>query len=362
MDVLVIGAGVVGLSAAKALAGKGLKVLVVDKDSPGGQSSRAAAGVAVPSFRLLDDPPMLAFTEAAKPVLAAELDSLGVLPQLRRGSGILRLAPDDNARKAMEAKAAILPGWLGRWVDAAELVSLEPALQGGNLHGAFLRDDAYLVDTEVYLTALKTQCEGLGVDVRLGETVQNVQEGSSSVVVQLANDNVEVSQVLVAAGAWAGNVPGLSPLPVKPMRGQMLSVLHPTLRLSRIVSGPSYLAPWRNGEIVVGATEEDAGFENHVTPAGILHLSAVLARLAPAFREARFIRAWSGLRSFVAGGRPLLGRYPETQRVFLGTGHAGQGILTGGLTGRLMAEWMSTGQAPELSAPFEPPRVLKSST
>jgi glycine oxidase len=95
-----------------------------------------------------------------------------------------------------------------------------------------------------------------------------------------------------------------------------------------------------------------------VTPAGLLHLSAVLARLAPAFREARFLKAWSGLRSVVAGGRPVIGRYPGTERVFLGAGHAGQGILTGGLTGRALAEWMTTGRGPDLVLPFEPSRIL----
>src|SRR5687768_15219214 len=108
VDVIVVGAGVVGLSTAKHCAASGARVIVLDAESPGGVSSRAAAGVAIASCRLLDDPGMLSFAAEAKSVRASELDSLGD-GGVRRGQGIVRLANDAAARSAMEAKASRVP-------------------------------------------------------------------------------------------------------------------------------------------------------------------------------------------------------------------------------------------------------------
>lgn len=355
-DVVILGAGVVGLSAARHLAMRGARVTVLDPDASGGRGSRAAAGVAIPSVRLLEDPDMRAFTAAAKPVLASELEAVGA-SGLRRGEGILRPMPDDAARRALEAKAAAHPEWLGRWAPLAEVVELEPALRGASFMGAFLSDDGDLVDTHAYIAGLLADAARRGARIRLGEGARFVREMPEGVEVSTPSERIVCERLVVAAGAWSGQVPGLPELPIRPQRGQMLTVFHSTLRLSRIVSGPSYLAPWRSGEIVVGATEEDAGFSSHTTVAGLLHLSAALARLAPVLREARFVTAWAGLRSTAPSGHPLIGAYPGTQRVTIASGHGGQGILTGGLTGREVAALLDHGRS-EVVAPFDPARAL----
>jgi glycine oxidase len=358
-DVLILGAGVVGLSTARLLSSQGALVTVLDPAHPGGQGSRAAAGVAIPSIRLLDDPIMRDFTRAAQPVLAEDVASLGGGP-LRRGSGILRIAADDKTRLALESKAAQDPGWLGRWTPVDEVAALEPALAGAPISGAFLQEEGFMVDTEAYLTAMMHEVATRGVEVHLGEGALLITETPHHVEVKTAGRVLQAERLVVAAGAWSGVLPGLPALPVRPLRGQMLTLFHPRLRLSRIISGPSYLAPWRAGEVVVGATEEEAGFASFTTPAGLLHLTATVAKLAPGLREARITHHWAGLRSSTPDGRPLLGPYPGTSRVLLATGHGGQGILTGALTGRVVVELLSTGRS-ELAAPFSPARLLSPS-
>lgn len=355
-DIVILGAGVVGLSSARQLAASGARVTVLDPHEAGGQGSRAAAGVAIPSIRLLDDPEMRAFTVAGRSVLSEDVAALGG-PALRRGSGILRPMPDEKARLALEAKAAQVEGWLGRWAPVDEVVAMEPALQGAPIAGAFVQDDGFMVDTEAYLNALLHDVGTRGVQVRLHEAALRIEDSSQGVEIHTARDTLRADWLIVAAGAWSGNLPGLTPLPVKPQRGQMLTVFHPTVRLSRIVSGPTYLAPWRGGQVVVGATEEDVGFASHTTPAGIMHLCAALCRLAPSLREARVVTHWAGLRSHSADGRPLIGRYPGASRTLIASGHGGQGILTGGLTGRAVAELLTSGRS-EVAAPFAPERVV----
>jgi glycine oxidase len=355
-DVVVLGAGVVGLSAARQLARRGARVTLLDPSTPGGRGSRAAAGVAIPSFRLLDDPQLLEFAREGRKLLVEELSALGG-EALRRGAGILRIALDDKSRRSMEDKAAGQPGWLGRWAGLEEVVSLEPALAGAQMAGAFVNDEAFMVDTEAYLNSLLQGGSAAGVDVRLGESAVGVTEEEGGVRVRTERGELKADWLVVAAGAWSGAIAGLPPLPVKPQRGQMMVVMHPKLRLTRVVSGAAYLAPWRAGEIVVGATEEDAGFAEHPTPAGLLHLSAVVARLSHGLREARFVRAWAGLRSTTPSGRPLLGAWPGTSRVLVGTGHGGQGIMTGGLSGLALAELVDTGRSERIEL-FTPAKVL----
>lgn len=355
-EVLILGAGVVGLSAARRLAARGARVTVLDTVNPGGRGSRAAAGVAIPSVRLFDDPAMLAFARAARATLAEDLASLPDSTHLRRGQGILRITPDAKSRDALAEKASHDPEGLGTWVDAAKLVALEPALEGTPLFGAFVSELGHMVDTEGYANALLDVAARQGVQLRLGESARSVRETQEGIELQTDRETLRARYLLVSAGPWSGGIAGLPGLPVKPLRGQMLVVHQPGLRLSRVVSGATYLAPWRAGEIVVGATEEDAGFAEHVTPAGLLHLSATVAKLAPRLREARVVRSWAGLRAVTPDGRPYIGRYPGTRHTFIASGLGGQGILTGALTGAAIADLIDHGRS-DVAAPFDPSRL-----
>ncbi len=358
-NVIVLGAGIVGLSAARRLAELGATVIVLDSSSPGGQGSRAAAGVAVPSLRILDDPVMLDFVTAAKTTLAADLETLSIRNNsLYRGEGILRIATDSKIQNSLEAAAVHHPGWLGRWISADQIVELEPALAGTALLGGFLDETARIVDADAYITALLHDAHNHGVDLRIGEGAIQVCEDKDKVRVITYRGSLSSDWLLVAAGAWSGSIAGLPSLPIRPLRGQMLTLMHPQVSVSRIVSGAGgYLAPWRCGEVVVGATEEEAGFANHTTPIGLFYLTSVVARLAPALRQARLTQSWAGLRSVSPNGRVALGRYPGTNRVLLATGHSGQGILAGALSGEIMSELIDQGTSPIAEA-FDPSTVL----
>ncbi|WP_342374569.1 FAD-binding oxidoreductase [Myxococcus stipitatus] len=356
LDVLVLGAGVVGLSAARRLSATGARVTVLDAVDPGGRGSRAAAGVAIPSVRLYDDPVMLEFSRAGR---AALTDDLGALPEgalLRRGQGILRIVADAKGQEALARKASGFPEEVGTWVDAARLVELEPALEGTPLLGAFESARGHMVDTEGYVNALLGAAARAGVRLRLGESARSVEETPHGIEVRTDREVLRADQLVVSAGPWSSTLVGLPALPLKPVRGQMLVVHEPGVFLSRVVSGPTYLAPWRAGEIVVGATEEEAGFVENVTPAGLLHLSATVAKLAPRLREARFVRAWAGLRSVTPDGRPYVGLFPGLRRTFVATGLGGQGILTGAHAAQALVELMAWGRG-DLAAPFSPARM-----
>jgi glycine oxidase len=355
-DVLVLGAGVVGLSTAWKLANAGARVTVLDSASSGGHGSRAAAGVGIPSVRLLDDPAMLELVSASTGVLLADLAALGLQ---RTSTGIIRPVFDPATRALLEAASLKRAEWVGRPCSRDELIALEPLLEGSPLQGGYVSELGGMVNTDAYVTGLAHAAAAAGAEIRMGEAALEVRDQPNRVEVRTAAGSLRADWLIVAAGAWSGGLGGLTPLPIRPLRGQMLRIFHPRARLQRILSSSTYVAPWRDGELVVGATEETAGFNPYPTVEGMLHLTAALARMMPALREARVVTSWAGLRASTPSGRPLIGAYPGTRRVLVASGHGGQGILTGGYTGQLVTEWVCTGRS-AAAAPFSPDRALQS--
>ena len=357
-DVVVLGAGFVGASVARALAGRGARVVVLDDSREGGRGSRAAAGVAVPSLRLAADPVLLDFVRAGKARLdaeVAELERAGAA--VRRGCGVLRLALREPQRAELEETAAAAGMELGRWLDAGELAGVEPLLAGGPALGGYLEAGGYVVDAERYLAELVGAAARSGAEIRLGVAAGRVAATGGEVAVETEAGGVVGGIAVVAAGAWSGRLLGADGLGVRPLRGQALVLgTNAGVELRHVVSTYlGYLAPAADG-VLVGATEEDAGFAADVTVAGLLHLTSSAARVAPRLRDARFLRAWAGLRAVTASGRPLIGWLPGGRRIILATGHGGQGVLTAGLTADAVVELVERG-ASDVSAPFDPAKA-----
>jgi glycine oxidase len=251
----------------------------------------------------------------------------------------------------MEAMAETIQTSPGVFHTLDDLVQLEPALAGSTVYGGFVQEEGYLIDTEAYLNALVYKTTQLGVSLRLGEAALAVSEGEHYITVQTPTGSLTADWFVLAAGAWSNSIIGLPPLPVFPLRGQMLVVAKPPYSLKRIISGRCYLAPWHQGAIMVGATEEKAGFRTHNTPDGLLYLLGVLSRVAPSLRDAHVTTIWAGLRSSTSNARPLIGLLPKTRRIIVATGHTSQGILTGALTGQAVTELIDTGRS-DIAAAF----------
>ncbi|WEV29178.1 FAD-dependent oxidoreductase [Streptomyces sp. 71268] len=358
-DVIVVGAGVVGASTARELAHAGARVLLIERDQEPGAGSRAAAGVGVPSVRLLQDPPMLAFALRGQRTLAKDLDRLATPARPLSGAcGVLRPVADEAAADRLAALAAEHPGFLGSWASPDEVAALEPTMRKA-AHGAYVDPGATVVDAPAYVDALVAEARRAGVTVRTDCPLLGLRSDDQGVTAELPDGPVRADTLVLAAGAWAGALPGLPALPVRPLRGQMLRLAPESAdqRPRHIVSGPLYLAPAPDGRtVLVGATEEDTGLTPGPTVEGTLMLLAHVARNWPALRTARVVDTWYGFRAATKDGRPLIGGLPGHPRVVVATGHGGQGILTGGRTGELVAALVSGEQPAEL-VDFDPART-----
>ena len=148
---------------------------------------------------------------------------------------------------------------------------------------------------------------------------------------------VATAAVVLCGGAWT---PELAPLalPIEPVRGQILQLDDPAPgRRSMLLEGDLYLVAKRDGSLVVGATEERAGFDRRVTAAGLGGLAAAACRLLPSLADAGFRSAWAGLRPATPDGLPAIGAVPGWEGLYVAAGHFRNGVLLSAVTGRLIA-------------------------
>jgi len=156
--------------------------------------------------------------------------------------------------------------------------------------------------------------------------------------------SVPASQVVLAAGAWSPRIAELPrPLPVEPVRGQMVATEWPAAPPAILYHGHGYLLP-RGNEALLGSTMEHVGFDGSTTPQAVNEIRRIAARLCPAIGQARVRRTWAGLRPLTPDGRPILGADPEVSGLWYATGHGRNGILLAGITGEVIGDLLFSGE------------------
>ncbi len=357
-DVIVIGAGLIGLASADALARRGLTVRVLDQRASHEAASWAGAGMLAPHperarHEAFEDLCLRSFERY--PRFVADLVERTALDPELRTDGVLIVAPSEAAAERLRERARELRARAvdATWLDAAEAREIEPAFET-HQHGAVLVAAGGQVDNRRLLAALEIACRSAGVTVERGAAGVHVEIAHGRVsAVRTERERFTASTVVNAAGAWAGRLPGVpaaAAVPVAPVKGQMLA-LASALPVRRVTwLDDWYLVPRGEGRLLVGATSEPAQFDRRVT-AGAVHglLDSVLRRL-PELRDAALVETWAGLRPGTPDGLPYLGPTP-VQGYVLACGHYRNGILLAPLTAFLIAELVE-GKRVELDGSF----------
>jgi glycine oxidase len=329
-DVAIVGGGIIGLACAFRAQQRGLSVCVLERGAAGGGATRAAAGVLAP------DPETPGFTALARrsaalwPAFAAELGDVGYT---RCGS--LILAFDD---------APLEPAG-GEVLDGAACRALEPGISPDCVGGLLLADDAQ-VDPRRVVAAL---ADRLGRALRTGTDVVDVAPES----VGLADGaRIEAHRVVLAAGAWSSRRLAKR-LAVHPVKGQTLR-LHGPLPATRIIrSEQVYVVPRASGETVIGATVEDAGYDETSTDAATELLLGQAIRAVPAVAELELVEAVASVRPGTPDDGPLIG---EWEGLLVACGHFRNGILLAPVTADATAALLVGETPPAEVAPFDPQR------
>jgi glycine oxidase len=337
-DVIVAGAGIIGVSAALELRERGATVLVLDKAQPGREASSAAAGMLAAA-----DP------ETPFPLRPLAAQSAQLYPEyVRKMVGASGIEVDFRRQGTIFflESTALPPDY--RKLSAEELLQIEPALQAGKRASFFVQEDS--VDPDLLMQAALQAAKNCDIQICGHTSVQDLRPQGAQIEVRTSAGSYLASAVVNCQGAWSG-------APVKPRKGQML-YLWPqrTGLLEHVVRAPEiYLVPRSSGKILVGATVEDVGFDKVVQPEIIQKLQAAAAHYLPELAQADITESWAGLRPGSPDDLPLIGP-AGVPGIFVASGHFRNGILLAPITAQIVAD-LVTGQAlsTDISA-FSPAR------
>lgn len=369
-DLVVIGGGVIGLSAAYEVAARGLKVMVVERDRPGAGATDVAAGMLAP----------VAEAESSLPeILELGLDSIRRYPDLvarveedsglscdYARTGTLLVALDADHRETLRHVAAERErmGLEVRELSARQVRTLEPRLSPRTVAGLELVDD-HRVAPRKLARALAGAIESRGGVLVFPARVTALDADGPGVTVEGANGDrlhVDAGAVLVAAGSWtARDVPGFAELPLRPIKGQVVRLRGRRL-IERVIRTPDvYLVPRVDDELVIGASSEEQGFDDAEKVGPILALLTDAWRALPEIRELQLQETDVGFRPALRDHLPAIG---PTGRpgVYLATGHYRHGILLAAATAWLLARLIVDGETSPLLRPFAPGRFAATTT
>ena len=363
-DVLVIGGGIIGLACARELALAGRKVEVLERLSAGAEASLAAAGLLSPMAEAVPGP-LLDACRASRDLwlswVPALNDETGLTIE-HDSSGAILIALDDREEVWLDrvANAARDCGEPVEEIDGSALARWVPDASPG-IRRSLLLPGEHRVDNVQATTVLSIAARKAGVVITHGANVERIEriERATGDGVRLVGQDRdwEADLLVMAAGSWSGYIPGLPPLPVRPVRGQMLMLGGVDWPWNGSLRGPyDYVVRRGATGLLVGATIEEVGFASYPTAGGVEHLLRFALHALPGLANARMETTWAGLRPATPDGLPIVGPVPNWP-VIAATGHYRNGILLAPWTAREIARIVAAGSLDE-AGPFSPARFL----
>lgn len=363
-DVVVIGAGIVGVAVAYELARRGASVGVIDRRPVGMGATQASAGMLAPYIEAHEGSPLLDLTARSLAIFddfVADVSSDGGMAVPYRRTGTLNVAVDDDGVAALREAAALLAriDVPASFLDAAGVRSEEPLLDDTAKAG--LRIDAHgFVAAGALTSALARAATHHGATFIEPSAVRTLRPSGPDVLIETDRGSLSARAIVVAAGSWSADIAvdgAPTRVPVKPIRGQLLHLKWTGSPLRRVTwSSRCYLVPWDDGTLLVGATMEDVGFDEGTTVAGVRDLFDAVCDLLPQAKSMGFGGARAGLRPGTPDGLPVLGFSGAMPNVMYATGHFRNGVMLAPLTAKLVADALLDRRIDPILEHFSPAR------
>ncbi len=357
-DVVVVGAGVVGLLSVFKLALSGQTVLLLEAGESGRESSWAGGGIVSPLYPWRYSAAVTALAHWSQdfyPRLGEQLlAATGIDPEVHV-TGLYWLDLDDEAEALAWAERE---GRVLRSVDIAEVRRQVPVLGEGFGRAIHMPGVANVRNPRL-VKALRAALAAMpNVELREHCPVTDfIQEGERICGVVTAAGEIRAERVVLAAGAWSGELLGTLglQLPVEPVKGQMiLYKCAEDFLPSMVLAKGRYAIPRRDGHVLIGSTLEYAGFDKTPTDNALESLKASAEELLPALKGAEVVGHWAGLRPGSPEGIPFIGELPTHPGLWLNCGHFRNGLVLAPASCRLLVDLM-LGREPIIDpAPYAP--------
>ena len=374
-DILIIGGGVIGLAIAVELKLRGASVTIISRDFQSA-ATHAAAGMLAPGAEQIPDGAMQELCRRSLylyPEWTAKLEEITGLNTNYWSCGILAPVYENKGEMGRVAElgnnSSFPPSLIpprphsSYWLDKAAIHEYQPGL-GEEVVGGWWYSEDGQVDNRALVRALSTAAQILGVEIREGIRALSIRQQKGEVIGIQTNAGVlQAQEYILAVGAWSNQ---LFPLPVRPLKGEMLSVRVPDsvpeLPLNRVLFGENiYIVPRRDRRIIIGASSSDVGFTPHNTPANIQTLLKEAIRLYPQLENYPIEEFWWGFRPATSDELPILGTSPCKNLTFA-TGHHRNGILLTPITAALIADLVWEQKSDPLLTQFHHTRFHRNSS
>jgi glycine oxidase len=363
-DIIVVGAGIVGCAIAHELASRGASVEIVDERPVGMGATQASAGVLAPYIEAREGSPLLDLTVRSLALYDRFVERIGSdsgMPIAYRRTGTIDVAATDTELRALQQTAEVLARRhvAALMLDAQAARAEEPQLGGGAIGGLLIESHGFVGATDL-TRALAVAARHHGAQLIERSRVRRISSLHGDMIVETDRGTLTSNAVVLAAGSWSGQIAidGIVPtVAIRPVRGQLLHLGWTGTPLRRVTwSARCYLVPWEDGTLLVGATVEDAGFDERTTAAGVRDLLDAVCELVPRAWEAGFLGARVGLRPAAADELPVIGPSAAMPNLVYATGHYRNGVLLAPLTAQLVADAILENRIDPLLATVSPSR------
>ena len=367
MRVIVIGAGILGASAAFHVALAGAQAVLVDQ-AHDGRATAAAAGIVCPWLSEAADPEWYRIASAGARYLPTLVQRLAEFEEQELGFRRVGALSVSRSEKDLDWIEGLVLARQAGAPEAGDVSRLSPQ-QARSLFSPLHPELAAVhvsggarVDGRLLAGALCRAMERQGGTLQRGRA-RLLTDGVRVTGACVGGERIEADVVILAAGAWAPAL--LAPLgltlAIEPQRGQ---IVH--LRMEGVETGgwpvvlppgSHYLLAFEGGRVVAGATRErGAGFDCRVTAAGQAEVLNQALAVAPGLGHATVLETRIGFRPLGPDARPLLGAAAGMDGLVIGNGMGPSGLTIGPFAGRLLAQ-VALGQPPDLPlASYDPLR------
>lgn len=363
-DVIVIGSGIIGCAVAYELARRGASVDIVDERPVGMGATQASAGMLAPYHEAREGSPLLPLAIRSLDLYDEFIGRVSTDSGLRvayRRTGTLDVATDDVELRRLRAAADVLSrrGVAATLLDADLTRHEEPHLAPDVAGGLLIETHGFVAALDL-ARALAVAARHRGAQLLEPCRVRRISRSGDDVVVETDHGHLSAGAVVLAAGSWSSAIDIDGPasrVPVRPVRGQLLHLAWSGPTLRRVAwSGRCYLVPWDDGTLLVGATTEEAGFDERATVAAVRDLIEAACDVVPHAWNAAFLSAHVGFRPATPDDLPVIGPSRVVPNLVYATGHYRNGVLLAPVTADVVADAVLASKLDPALAPMTPAR------